>query len=191
MRNLIIVDDFFEDPDFYREYALNLTYRAPARDEDWRGFRSYDYTENHLKLIPYFIKRLRMINPWWEDFRYNYCFHYTLESTKETCFPSFLDHKIHKDTFLSPDGWAGLVYLNPTPDPSCGTTFYNEEKLEVESVENKYNRFIFYPSNMWHAPTNLFGTDVNDARLVLTLFGDPRPIQLGFASIHLRDVPIG
>ena len=50
MSNLIIVDDFFEDPDFYREYALNLTYRAPARDEDWRGFRSYDYTEN-LSLI--------------------------------------------------------------------------------------------------------------------------------------------
>ena len=59
--------------------------------------------------------------------------------------------------------------MYPEPIKKSGTTLYLNE---TTYLENKYNRFVLYNSNIEHEPTNNFGTDINNSRLVLTIFYD-------------------
>jgi hypothetical protein len=89
--------------------------------------------------------------------------------------------------------YAALVYLNPDPDPRCGTGLYRhketgkttelieedfpiEQKLdfkyweEIEYCENVYNRCFLYKSDQFHTATGYFGTTPEDSRLTQTFF---------------------
>jgi len=168
----IVVDNFFEDPDSIRNYALSLEYQNSnelQNFEGWLGNRCFYRDEQFAK---FFVNKINQhIEKSVEFHKLEYNFHFTLTKTKETSPFHFDEYKIHSD---SDDGLyrlSGLVYLYPNPPIKTGTSFYSDLDLNYEfSVENKYNRFICYPSEILHAPTDLFGENKQNARLTLTFF---------------------
>ena len=177
-----IKDNFFEDSDSIRNFALSLNYSQPKVNDyrpyginridfldNWRGFRHWlNYSENNLiytKILNFVCDNYCLDK---KKYILKLCFHYYTEQTKYTCFPSFEEYKFHRDSDTSV--YAGLVYLHPNPKEKSGTTIINEISNEKMDLENIYNRIICYPSNFLHGPTDLFGTDLNDGRLILTFF---------------------
>ena len=163
-----VIDNFFDNPDEIRNYALNLEYRPP-NNEGWLGYRCFTINENLSKTITEKIHKVipesNHIDPFY------YCFHYSLESTKETAPYNFDEYKIHPD-FCD---FAGIIYLYPNPPIQTGTSFFSEDKKLVYSIENRYNRLIYYSARTLHGPTDLFGTTKENSRLVITFFSDMPP----------------
>ena len=56
------------------------------------------------------------------------------------------------------------------------STLYLKE--ETINIENKYNRLLLYNSNIKHQPTDNFGDDINNSRLVMTIFYDLAPMPV-------------
>jgi len=174
--NYIIKDNFFEDPDSIRKSALSLKYYTkenhpygvggfPGYRTDYFDHTSLDIYRNiHDLIIPHVCKLENIKKPSekYTNFNLQISFSYTFKGAN-----SFR----HIDK-ISPGykvRYGGLVYLYPKPPKKCGTTLYLNE---TTYLENKYNRFVLYNSNIEHEPTNNFGTDINNSRLVLTIFYD-------------------
>jgi hypothetical protein len=159
----IVVDNFFDNPDSVRNYALNLEYRI-SNNDGWLGYRCFTtdkiFSTSLKEKIHQSIPESSYIDA------FTYYFHYSLEETKQTAPYNFHEYKVHFDHC----DFAGLIYLHPDPPSKSGTSFYTEEKKISSSVENKFNRLIFYPGKILHAPTDLFGNSKEDGRLVLTFF---------------------
>ena len=168
MNNPIIVDNFYEDPDSIRNYALSLKYNQPKDfTEDnvgWLGYRCFTRSDSFALDLS---KRLKKANCNFTAMMYY--FHYCLEETKNfnAYNMDFHEYKIHTDPIAK---FAGVIYLHPDPPKNTGTSFYTDKKEYVSSIENKYNRFICYPSNIYHGPTDLFGDTKENGRLTLTFF---------------------
>ena len=176
--NYIIQDNFFENPDSIREFALSQKYYTKENHPEesgigvFPGFRTafFDdigskfYNNIHNKILPHISKLENVNHPKekYTKFNLQISFSYTFESAN-----SFR----HTDS-ITPGykvRYGGLVYLYPKPPKKCGTTLYLKN---TTYLENKYNRFVLYNSNIEHEPTDNFGTDINNSRLVLTIFYD-------------------
>ncbi len=174
--NYIIQDNFFNDPDNIRKYALSQKYYTKKdHPEDVSSFPGYrtDYLHksdldiwNKIRsaLIPYISKLESVddINEKYNKFNLQLSFSYTSKNSK-----SFR----HIDSVAKgyKVRYGGLVYLYPKPLKKQGTTLYLKNTI---NLENKYNRLVLYKSNIEHEPTNNFGSDINNSRLVLTIFYD-------------------
>lgn len=168
---VLIKDNIFENPDKIRNIAINSKYGEPQYNktstkyiDGWRGYRHtiINFTDlEELEKIPISISNFYSM----EKFSIKYYFHYTLEKTKKTCFPSFEEYKYHRDD----SDYAGVVYLSKNPPKNSGTTVINNLNIKKE-YDNMWNRLICYPSTYLHAPSDLFGNDINDGRLTLTFF---------------------
>jgi len=179
--NYIIKDNFFEDPDSTREFALNQTFytkenhpqlardskginRFPGHRTDFfNDIKSKFFNEIHNKLIPE-VSKLENDNVYhkYERFNLQISFSYTLEGALSFRHTDNIEkgYKVR---------YGGLVYLYPDPPKKSGTTLFLNE---TTYLDNKYNRFVLYNSNIEHEPTDNFGTDINNSRLVLTIFYD-------------------
>lgn len=167
----IVIDNFFEDPNSIRNYALSLNYQKPNKlnFEGWLGHRCFVRDEKFAKIFTNKINNYIQKNI--NVDRLEYTFHYSLTATKQTAPFNFDEYKIHSDSDDDLYCLSGLVYLHPNPPIKTGTSFYSEYDDNYEfSIENKYNRFICYPSNILHAPTDLFGDNKQNGRLTLTFF---------------------
>ena len=162
--SLLIVDNFFPDPDLEREWALSLDY--PCSNFGNNGlnnrslaihsldFEKFNFYKNLLYikfgiLDPNYIKILGC------SFQFNLKNDYT---------------EIHYDS-----GWdlAGVVYLTPFASKESGTAFYNNINNnfnKVYEVENIYNRCLIYPANLYHEGQNFFGDKLLNSRLNLVFF---------------------
>ena len=162
------INNFFEYPDTIRNTALESEYIS-SPGFGWLGYRCYSITENFSEtftdMIHTHISETKNIK------KFFCCFHYSLESTKLTAPYDFHEYKIHSD-FCD---YAGVVYLTPDPPPNTGTSFYDKSNQITYSIENKFNRLIYYPAKINHAPTDLFGDTKENGRLVLTFFSDMPP----------------
>lgn len=163
LNEILVLDDFCINPEGLRHYALTLDYDTPKGPEAWRGFRC---REPDFTLLQSVKDRLSDINPSVNSLFFEGFFHYCLEETKNTCVPSFELGRVHCDDSV----YAGVLYLKPYPKCNSGTSFFDNQMNEIYSVENVFNRLIFYPSNIPHAPTDLFGSSIQDARLTLNIF---------------------
>lgn len=195
----IVIDDFYEAPSIWRDFAIKQEYFKGNRGS-WPGLRT---------------ELLHTLNP--ELF--NVVYRKLLSVLKEYGFSEFLELQV---AFQSIDetygrGWvhdddpklnvAGLVYLNKTASKGCGTTLYDDQtdfngetytKIFMEDVlesspeqrelhakyrdeqishftpnlviENKYNRCIIFDPRNWHSADNFFGTTKEDARLTQVFF---------------------
>ena len=179
--NYIIKDNFFDKPDSIREFALNQKFYTKenhpqlARDsigiDEFPGHRtdffndikSEFFNEVHNKLIPE-VSKLENDNVYYKykNFNLQLSFSYTSKGVK-----SFK----HTDDIL--EGYkvryGGLIYLYPDPPKKSGTTLYLNETTYLDNI---YNRLVLYNSNIKHEPTDNFGTDINNSRLVFTIFYD-------------------
>ena len=118
----ICVDNFYDDPDKVREFALGLDY-APAEDGRWPGKRSKEILEideefmlkfGHKLMSHYFdleatevrwkiSSQFQLIEPYDND----------INSPKNIGW-------IHYDDAVL----GGLIYLNKEPNPNSGTSLY-------------------------------------------------------------------
>lgn len=180
MNEIIIKDNFLSNPDLIRKIALDLEYNQP-RVIDYRsiGIDRVDVLDNWRGYRHWFeeilnVPKEKILNTICSEYNLNSknyylntCFHYSLEKTKSTCFPSFEEYKYHRDSDTSV--YAGLIYLYPDPPKHSGTTIITSNNTK-NYLENVYNRMIVYPSNFLHGPTDLFGNDIKTSRLTLTFF---------------------
>lgn len=191
-KNLIVVDNFYYNPDMVRDYAINnLKYEE---NEFARGKRSLErFFLNGTKERLEGILGRKIVN--WESEDYsNGIFQFC--TSKDPIV-------IHSDN----QQFAGIVYLTPDAPLASGTQTYKskitgatrfedvEKELEVinktfkgiskqsnfydrttfevvDSVANVYNRLVMWDAKAIHAATQYFGDDIENSRFFQLFFFD-------------------
>lgn len=177
--SLVIVDNFYRNPDELRSMALHADFSERG---NYPGQRTVPYLNDEItRAIPALIGE--SILDWEEDVA-NGSFQYT------TCRDRTW---IHADLH---NAWAGVLYLTPNAPSSGGTGFYrhietglyrypDDQELRnkcardaqdytkwerLDSVANVYNRLVLFDAKRFHASQDYFGHDLNDGRLFQTFF---------------------
>ncbi|CAB4125862.1 hypothetical protein UFOVP181_376 [uncultured Caudovirales phage] len=195
----IVVDNFYEDPILWREFALGQEFFKGNRG-NWPGLRTellhnlnYDLFQITLKKILFVLKDYGI----------------TKVSELQTGFQLIDDSYgrgwVHDDdpTFQ----YAGVIYLSKDAPIGTGTTIYEDsvdfngdqynkmfetdvnnaspEEREIYAkyraeqvasfkksivVENVFNRLVLFDSRCWHSADNFFGTTKDDTRLTQVFF---------------------
>ena len=176
-QELIVIENFYEDPDKVRNHALSLEYPVQG---NYPGKRTkpilYDKIKEKFESIIG-----RPIKYWPEDL-YNGSFQIVTEDGKSW---------IHRDA----TEWSAVVFLTPNPPKDGGTKMYihkptqksyadtkeieeqmnkstyKEEDWELlDRIGNQYNRCILFRGKRSHISDRYFGKDLNDGRLFQTFF---------------------
>lgn len=190
-KDLVVVDNFYKDPDFIREYAINNLTFAPSGYH--KGQRSNRFILDGTKEVFEEILGREVYN--WNHPNYaNGVFQFC---TKDDPIV------YHVDT----QTYAGIVFLSPDAPLTTGTAtykskvtgathfdneqvggelfnktftgygdainFYDGSSFEtVDRVGNVYNRLVLFNSKTIHAATEYYGTNINDSRFFHLFFFD-------------------
>ena len=124
-------DNFYEDPDAIREYALSLDY--PITTDNFPGCRTRSLQHHNSDLFQTTMNKILSL-----FFDGEFSWHGTLQFQKIYPFHDDPNHtlnqgEIHLDEQKSV---AGLIYLNPNPRLDSGTSMYQIKK----EFEGSYNR---------------------------------------------------
>jgi hypothetical protein len=172
--SILVVDDFYQDPDSVRDFALGQDYRA-----DLRYFKGQRSTERFL--WPYlreeFARLLGRPITKWTEHGMNGVFQKTTAEDPIV---------YHYDT----QTFAGAVYLNP--GATSGTSFWSDVVYDVrrapeitdpqdytdryvwnhvETVAGLYNRLVIWDAQLVHSASSYAEFDT-DTRLVHLFFFD-------------------
>lgn len=159
--NLIITDNFLQNPDHVREQILTVPFdrtggfpglRTSAADEDY---------QRHIQMKISAIMGVK-IDTWKMD---SFSFQICTEEAKTW---------VHKD---ADSQWAGVLYLTPNAPAEAGTGIFTEPKpgeFELQDVvANKYNRLVLYRGDLLHSSLlSGFGDSVETGRLTQVFFFD-------------------
>ena len=143
---LTVVDDFFQDPDEIREYAVELEYAKGKGN--WPGKRTRFLEEVNprfsdsvaRKIFSLFVD-LESQNIKWE-----------IESTFQIISEYFEEGWVHND--ICREGWeiAGVIYLSPNAPLDAGTSIHRiNKKVDVHNIdprpffELKHNFYLEQP----------------------------------------------
>lgn len=194
----IIVDDFFESPTVWREYALKQTFNFDSKIDTYAGERTATLDKLNINLFHKVAGKLIKHIPHKSSFS-------KLQMSFTLTDKTYGTGWIHDDEDFY--NVAGIIYLTPNPPPNTGTAFYHKtaheplphfndqffnelkaapedrhiyEKYKEEqrsvfkktlTVENIYNRCVLFNPTNWHSVERYFGNTKEDSRLVLTIFG--------------------
>lgn len=173
------VDNFLSDPNWWVNYCKSLDYYSNENkpidgiklsdDQSgkpigyWRGFRSANLSNHHTSSV---VKKalidVKEFDISVEDVDVMFYTSYTPGSIE------YYDSWWHKDVHNSLGGIAGVVYLNPNPNPTCGTLFDVDNKVVL--VENVFNRLLLYDASITHRPACVFGDTIDQCRLTLVFY---------------------
>jgi hypothetical protein len=203
-RSIIIIDDFYSDPNKIREYALNQNYPQPDDNYTYPGKNS----ENGFYPIELHQKFEKILN------------RKLIPAPRNGYFRISLEKDSYKQYIHVDPNWefGAVCYLNP-PYQSIdegGTSFWihNETRMEKLSTSNaecefygcssqkefwyttvygdgldpskwtryllatmKYNRIVIFRSNLWHSHNYNFGNSLENGRLVQLFFFNPTEWQ--------------
>jgi hypothetical protein len=172
--NTIIVDNFYNNPDEVREFALSQDFSVTG---NYPGDRTVPFLNEDTKQgIQNLIEpHAGAIVDWGEQ--YSGCFQLCTAQDRTW---------IHADVNNS---WAGVLYLTPDAPLSGGTALYRHKytghttdlgeeyesydytKWEVtDQIGNVYNRLVLYRGDLFHASVDYFGSNFLDGRLIQTFF---------------------
>lgn len=186
--DLIIVDDFYNNPDETREWVLTQPFDVRGNYPGQRTKPVHHWTGLKDSIQDIVQHAGGNITDW--DFDYTTAFQYTTDSD---------DSWIHADHHTM---WAGVCYLTPNAPISGGTGLFRHketgyttplklkdgsydpvamEKTNVDSrdyskwemtaqVGNIYNRLVLYRGDMFHRSLEYFGKDLESGRLFQTFF---------------------
>jgi hypothetical protein len=192
--NLIVVDDFYEDPYLIREFALSRSSYNP-HIEYHKGQRTEEtFKPDGVKKV--LGKLLHKKITGWDEHGANGVFQFC---TAEDAVV------YHVDT----QSYAAVVFLTPDAPPEAGTTFYrskvnglredpnskiaeqlNKTKEQLSSeifssgfydktkfevvdvVGNVFNRLVIWDAKLIHAASEYFGSNLHDSRLFHMFFFD-------------------
>jgi hypothetical protein len=195
----MVIDNFYEEPDLVREYALDLEFYKGNRGS-WPGVRTKLLHEFDQQTLDIFGKKLLV---YLKD--YGYTGFDELQSAFHSTPESYTRGWVHDDDPKL--NVAGVVYLNKEAAMGTGTTIYEdkndfdgskyaqafmEDVLDVSAeekqkfnklreqqvaefkktitMESVFNRCIIFDTRNWHSPENFYGTTVEDARLTQVFF---------------------
>jgi len=129
MRNVIIYDDFYKDPDTIRKWALDASI-LPVENKTYPGIM----TETFLPVeVPELFRSLVGTDiyyrneskvGWFGEFRISQ-------------YQDEFEQWIHADP-TSP--WAGIIFMNPDPPKSYGTAFWKHKKTGTTKAPMKHCR---------------------------------------------------
>ena len=195
-KNLIVVDDFLDNPDVVREYALDQQYELLG-GKNWPG---RDSSETH-GIEEMTAACSAVVGEQLVAKSQNKCSYFRIAKEGE----SGKQH-IHFDPN---EGliWAGILYLTPTFHPTGGTkfwkhkrtgweraptqeegaqygietyedmtNFFNTEGTDMskwictDNISFKYNRLVMFNPFLWHSSGDWFGNTYDNCRLVQLFF---------------------
>ena len=180
--SFVVVDDFYEDPDAIRTFALaqqfsyHPDYHKGQRTD--KEFRFHGLKEAFERVL-----QCKIAN--WDNYPVNGCFQICV------CGDPLVYH-------VDLQQYAGIIFLTPDAPPETGTTFYRSKftkrtKLHsasdygvvfknghldptdfdvVDVVGNVYNRLVLFDAQMIHAASSYFGEQLDNGRLFQLFFFD-------------------
>ena len=165
-RNLIIVDNFLDDPDKVRSIVLGLDFDRVQPSVP--GVRSHRVggdlqieVEDKLK-VAFGCKEII-----WDMTQDTLCFQSCMEGTETW---------IHVDSQGENQGeWAAVLYLTPNPVLDSGTGIFESPDHDMNmGVGNVYNRLVAYRGKVLYHRSIVpgFGNTLETSRLTQTFFFD-------------------
>lgn len=180
--SFIVVDDFYENVDSIRTFALKQTY---LHHEQYHKGKRTDEVFRFTGLKESFESILNCGITNWDKYGVNGCFQYCIGGDQIV---------YHVDT----QEYAGIIFLSNDAPPQTGTSFYRSKhtkkrKLDgdkehdvvfkngfldstefelVDVVGNVYNRLVLFDSQMFHAASSYFGNNIENGRLFQLFFFD-------------------
>lgn len=180
--NLVVIDDFYNNVDAVREFALSQKFDVEG---NYPGLRTVSLLNEDTKkniqrlLLPHGGK----VIDWLETDKESYSGAFQISMA---CDKSW----VHTDNV---NNWAGVLYLTPNAPLEGGTGFYRSKingsfygdsddevcgnhaqdmsKWElVNQVHNVYNRLILFRANQWHTSQVYFGNTMETGRLTQVFF---------------------
>lgn len=191
-KGVIVVDDFYSDPDFVREWVIKEIEFSPSNYHKGERATSKFFINGTKEMLEHIIGK-PIYN--WEHERYaNGIFQFC---TADQPIVYHVDNQTY----------AGIVFLTPDAPLNTGTSFYrsketgdfkfDDEKRSTESyvrafkgksdemnfydgtnfekideVGNKYNRLVLFDAKNIHAATQYFGDAIDNSRLFHMFFFD-------------------
>jgi hypothetical protein len=175
--NLIIVDDFYSDPDAVRKFALSQDFSVKG---NYPGARTKPFfTDDVKQAIEHYMQFAGKITNTFENSGYTGAFQIATANDRTW---------IHSDPH---NMWAGVCYLTPDAPHSGGTGLFRHKATGEHSkitqdregydytkydlfdrIGNKYNRLILYRGDLFHASLDYFGDNYENGRLFQTFFFD-------------------
>lgn len=177
---LIIIDDFYEDPDSVRKFALSQNFNVMG---NYPGKRTAPYLNDSIKqIIDNHLAVVGGVTNW--DCVSEYTGAFQLTTSMDRTW-------IHTD---HNNKWAGVCYLTPNAPHTGGTglfrykstgEYYRKDKDYddgydytkwdlVDVVGNLYNRLVLYRGDVFHASLDYFGNNDENGRLFQTFFFDTK-----------------
>ena len=189
--SLIIIDNFYNNVDQVREFALAQEFGVRG---NYPGQRTIPMASDSVK--EHIAAHLRGVHgePQWPDPERvdSYCGSFQWTTARDRTW-------IHADGW---NDWAGVCYLTPNAPLSGGTGIFKHKptglvktprlangdrdenllneiykdaqdmtKWEmVDRVGNVYNRLVLYDGDLFHASLDYFGRNAQDGRLFQTFF---------------------
>lgn len=149
---IVVIDNFYDDPDAVREFALQQEFNVKG---NYPGLRTKSFaTENVKRRFQHFVGN--EITDWPTSNCYNGAFQLSNADDK-----SWIHQDIH-------NRWAAVVYLSNKPNPDGGTGFYRNLVANpnaynpshwqlLDRVANVYNRAVlFSAAEKWHTSMEPF-----------------------------------
>ena len=175
--NLIIIDDFYSNPDAVRKFALSQEFSVKG---NYPGARTKPFFTDDVKhAIEHYMQFAGKITNTFEHSGYTGAFQIATANDRTW---------VHSDPH---NMWAGVCYLTPDAPQSGGTGLfrhkatgehtrittdhegYDYTKYELfDRIGNKYNRLILYRGDLFHASLDYFGDNYENGRLFQTFFFD-------------------
>ena len=164
-RNLIVIDNFLDDPDRIRFHALSLDFDRIQKSVP--GVRSHRLGGDLQKEVETKLRTAlggEIVWDWTQD---TFCFQSCQEGTETW---------VHVDSQGENQGeWAAVLYLTPDPILDSGTGIYESPDTDMNiGVGNVYNRLVAYRGKVLYHRSILpgFGNTLETSRLTQTFFFD-------------------
>lgn len=183
---LIIINDFYVNPDSVRNFALSQPFEVKG---NFPGARTKPYLPEDVKsAIQHYMQFAGRITDWLNhDPNHSYSGAFQLATAIDRTW-------IHTDYN---NMWAGVCYLTPDAPHTGGTGLFrhkisgkfragSSESYEAydytkwdlfDRIGNKYNRLIIYRGDLFHASLDYFGSNPQDGRLFQTFFFNTEKIS--------------
>ena len=186
-----VVDDFYENPDAIREYALSQTFFEGEGAVGWRTRKQFLFDGLKESFEDIMGKKILDHTPegtGWYDVGINGRFQACEAGTKMV---------YHCDK----QSWAAVLYLSPDAPPQSGTSFYRHKETKVrhaseiawgtgdelrtfnqktfvdptpfervDTVGNVYNRLVIFDGQLIHSGNDYFGWDIASSRFFQIFF---------------------
>jgi predicted Zn-dependent protease with MMP-like domain len=180
--SLIVIDDFYNDPDKVREFALEQEFTVTGNYPGLRtkSFWTPDIGQAIERVMPFCGK---IVDTFGAENGEGYTGAFQVATARDRTW-------IHTD---HNNMWSAVLYLSPNPPPSAGTGLFRYKRTGVskdpdgskmdlydgmditkwdlvDRIGNKYNRLVIYRGDLFHASLDYFGKDLRSGRLFQTFF---------------------